>query len=235
MNTDIWVAPTWAGIEYDGRWKLLHSMAQSIYSHIIIAAYHNVTTGHLSVSVISDLWSPASGTATLTFMGWDGSTVDLHTPSDIQFKVGALNSTQIFSANLTHLLEKQGYDPTNVVLKMDVSASAPLPNSGDVKTTFRHENWFSASPLNTAQLQDPGLEISHSAERGTFNVTATSGVAAWVWIDYPAGAVVTFDSNAFWLAKGEGQEVGYNVKQDGTDGRWVEGVVVRSMWDQTQP
>lgn len=94
---------------------------------------------------------------------------------------------------------------------------------------------FHASPLKTAQLQDPGLQLSYSNTTKTFNVTATSAVAAWVWLDYPDGAVLNFDSNGFWLASGESRQVGYTVKIDTTDGAWVDGVTVQSIYNQTLP
>lgn len=233
-NTDIWVAPTWAGIEYSGRWKVLHSMAQSIYSQVIIAAYHNVTTGDFSISVTSDLWNSVSGTATLEWMSWNGTKLDLSTPSSTAFDVGAINSTQIYATNLTRMLANHEIDSTDAVLKMSVAANGSLPNT-NTTTTFTQENWFAASALKTAMLQDPGLTISHSQSNDTLKVTAEKAVAAWVWIDYPAGAVVTFSQNAFWLGKGESVEVEYKVKNDTTGGDWINGVSVRSMWDQTQP
>ena len=125
-------------------------------------------------------------------------------------------------------------NPTNVVLRMNVQAEGVLPNS-DTKTTFRHENWFHASPLGMSQLEDPGLELSYSNETKCFTVTATSGVAARVWLDYPAGAVLNFDSNAFWLAPNESRQVSYKVKSDSTNGAWIDGVTVQSMWKQTLP
>ena len=88
-------------------------------------------------------------------------------------------------------------------------------------------------PLSKAQLVDPGLKLSYSNTTGNFTVETTSGVAAWVWIDYPAGAVVNFDSNGFWLLPGRARDVGVNVKSDGTAGKWVEGVSVGSLWDNT--
>lgn len=45
---DIWQAPTWAGIEYDGRWKFLHYIAKDIYQPIIIAPYYNYSLFPLS-------------------------------------------------------------------------------------------------------------------------------------------------------------------------------------------
>jgi beta-mannosidase len=36
---DIWQAPTWAGIEYGGRWMVLHYVAEDMYQNVIIAPY----------------------------------------------------------------------------------------------------------------------------------------------------------------------------------------------------
>lgn len=226
---DIWVAPTWASIEYDGRWKVLHYAAKRTYEHVIVAPYFNVTTGNLSAWVTSDLWHPASGTVTLDWYDWSGNGLDVgNASSSVNFTVGAINSTQVLQTNTSEILQ----DPTNAVLRMRLQADGQLPNSND-SVAFEHENWFHASPLNTAQLRDPGLELSYSNETSTFNVTATTGVSAWTWLDYPAGAVVTFDDNAFWLAKGETKKIGYRVKSDSTNGGWIDGVTVMGMWNQT--
>lgn len=117
---------------------------------------------------------------------------------------------------------------------MRVKTEGTLPNS-DTMQTFTHENWWHASALNKAQLHDPGLQLSYSNDTKKFSVTATKGVAAWVWLDYPNGAVLNFDDNGFWLAKGQTKEVGYTVKFDHTDGAWIDGVTVQSMWNQTLP
>lgn len=62
-------------------------------------------------------------------------------------------------------------------------------------------------------------------------VEATTGIAVWTWLDYPAGPVLSFDSNGFLLLKGQKREIGYEVKSGGGDGGWVGGVVVGSLWD----
>lgn len=227
---DIWVAPTWAGIEYDGRWKVLHYAAKDIYEHVIIAPYYNITTGNLSVWVTSDLWDAATGTATFTWYDWEGSQLPVNVTSSIDFSVGAINSTQVLQTFTTDILK--GYDLTNVVMHMTVEAEGSLPNDNTTRT-FRHDNWFHPTALKDAQLVDPGLQLSYSDNTKNFTVTATSGVAAWVWLDYPAGAVLNFDSNAFWLAPNETREVGYTVKSDSTNGAWVQGVTVESLYNQT--
>ena len=220
------------GIEYDGRWKILHYGAQDIYKQVIIAGYSNETTGDLSVWVTSDLWSSVKGTATLDWYDWSGKKLNVNTLSTVNFDVGAINSTKVLHTNTDDILNN--YDPNDVVLRMQVEAKGTLPNS-NLTQTFKHENWFHASSLQKAKLQDPGLELSYSKSTKKFGITATSGIAAWVWLDYPSGAVLNFDSNVFWLLPGETKEVGYTVKFDHTNGTWIDGVTVQSMWNQTLP
>lgn len=227
---DIWVAPTWASVEYDGRWKVLHYAAKDIYEPVIIAPYYNETTGNLSVWVTSDLWSPAKGTAFFDWYDWSGNKLDVNTTSSVDFTVGAINSTQVLQTFTTDILKN--YNASNAVLKMSVTASGQLPNTNTARE-FKHENWFHASPLNTAALVDPGLELSFSNSTKNFTVTAASGVAAWVWLDYPDGLIGNFDSNAFWLGKNQSREVSFKLKSDTTGGDWVNGVTVQSMWNQT--
>lgn len=52
---DIWQAPTWAGIEYGGRWKVLHYIVRDIYQPVVLAPLYNKTSGILGVYAVSDL------------------------------------------------------------------------------------------------------------------------------------------------------------------------------------
>ncbi|KAF2800922.1 glycoside hydrolase family 2 protein [Melanomma pulvis-pyrius CBS 109.77] len=227
---DQWQAPTWAGIEYDGRWKVLHYVAKDIYQPVIISHFFNVTTHDFEVWVISDLWSSISGSVNMTWYNWSGKKLDIDRPTSADVQVGAINGTRILSSNTDDILTN--YDPADVILVMEVSAQGSLPNSNKTQT-FTHKNWFHADRLANAKLVDPGLQLSHSDSTLKFTVEATTGVAAWVWLDYPSGAVLNFDANAFWLLPGERREVGYTVKRDTTNGTWVQGVTVRSLWDNT--
>ncbi|KAK5747008.1 hypothetical protein LTS12_022524 [Elasticomyces elasticus] len=228
---DQWVAPTWAGIEYDGRWKVLHYTAKDLYEHVIIAPYYNVTTGDLSVWVTSDLWEAVSSTVTFAWYDWSGTQLAVNTSLSADFNVGAINSTEVLQLVTTEVLGN--YNLTNVVLHMTVEAEGSLPNSAET-ITFRHDNWFHPTALKDAQLVDPGLGLTYSNSSKNFTVTASSGVAAWVWLDYGAGAVVHFDSNAFWLLPNQSREVGFTVQSDTTNGGWIDTVTVQSLWDQTQ-
>lgn len=229
---DIWQAPTWAGIEYDGRWKVLHYISKDIYQPVIIASYWNYTTGDLTAYVTSDLWSTATGTAYFTWYDWLGNVMSsTSTPASVPFTVGALNTTQVLHANTNNYT----FDLSNAVLKMNITATGSLPNN-ETKTTFNHEFFFHPTlSLADAHLVDPGLKLTYSNITSNFTVTATSGVSAWTWLDSPAGVLGNFDSNGFWLVPGEAREVGFTVKNDTTGGTWVNAVTVQSLWNFTQP
>ncbi|KAI5236601.1 glycoside hydrolase family 2 protein, partial [Aureobasidium subglaciale] len=227
-----WTAPTWAGIEYDGRWKVLHYIAKDAYQPVIIAPYYNVTTGDLEVYVTSDLWQAVSGSASFNWYDWSGDCLNISTPTTAEVNVGAINSTRVLSTNTFDMLNSAGFNYSNVLMHMETTIQGQMPNSNESRT-FTHENWFHASPLSSAALVDPGLQLSYSNTTKNFSITARSGIAAWVWLDYPLGAVVTFDSNGFWLLPNQTREVGYKVKSDSTGGAWIDDVTVESSYNNT--
>jgi beta-mannosidase len=54
-----------------------------------------------------------------------------------------------------------------------------------------------------------------------------------VWLEHGPGVLGNFAENAFWLGRGEEREVGFKVKSDETGGRWVDDVMVQSLWNMT--
>lgn len=233
---DIWQAPTWAGIEYSGRWKVLHYVAKDIYQNVIVAPYWNYSTGDLTAYVTSDLWSAATGTVDFTWYDWTGNQLsdnDTNTPASEDFTVGALNTTLVLSLN-TQLLHNS-VNFSNAVLRMNMTAQGSLPNN-DTNTTFTHESWFVPMlSLANVSLQDPGLQLStnNDSTDPTFNVTATTGVSAWTWLDFPAGVTGNFEDNGFWLAVNETKSVAFTVKNDTTNGAWISNVTVSSIYNFT--
>ncbi|RMY54297.1 hypothetical protein D0865_04799 [Hortaea werneckii] len=206
--------------------------AKDAYQPIVVSPYYDMATGNLSAWVTSDLWDPASGTAKFQWFDWEGNRLPINTSSSADFNVGAINSTRVLQTFTNDVLGD--YSPENVVLRMQVEAEGKLPNTNETRM-FRHESWFHPTALRSANLVDPGLTLEYSESTKNFTVTAKSGVAAWVWLDYPAGAVVAFDSNGFWLGANCSREIGYKVKSDSTNGKWLEGVTVQSLYNQTLP
>ena len=227
---DIWVAPSWAGIEYDGRWKMLHYRAKDIYKNVILSPFFDPDTSQLEIYVTSDLWEQAAGTISARFYDWSGTALDVACLDAVPVTVGAINTTRVYKQTLSLVLAN--HDLRDVVMEMSVDVTGRLPNN-DTMQSFTHTNWFHAAPLSAARLVDPGLVLTHLPSTNEFALAATSGVAAWVWLDTMQGAIVAFDDNGFWLRPGKVKTVGYAVKSDATGGAWAEQVQVRSLWNNT--
>lgn len=227
---DIWAAPSWAGIEYDGRWKMLHYRARDIYKNVIISPFFDTNTSQLEIYVTSDLWEPAVGIFSVCFYDWSGTALDVPSLDAVPVTVGAINTTMVYKQTLSLVLAD--HDLRDVVMEMSVNVTGRLPNNDTVQS-FTHTNWFHAAPLSTARLVDPGLVLTHSPSTNEFAITAVSGVAAWVWLDTSQGAIVVFDDNGFWLRPGQIKTMSYNVKSDATSGAWAQQVMVQSLWNNT--
>ena len=68
-----------------------------------------------------------------------------------------------------------------------------------------------------------------------FELEATTGVAVWTWLDYPAGGeMLRFADNGFLLLRGRRRAVGVTVVGGGdVSGEGVKGVTVESLWNNT--
>ena len=228
---DIWQAPSWAGIEYDGRWKVLHYMARDIYKPVIVSPFWNYTTGDLDVYVTSDLWESVSGKVSMEWLDLSGKPIANNggTPKSTEFEVGALNTTSVYSTNLSKLSIP---NKKNAILLLSIETEGHMPNSAE-KTTFSHSNYFVPVWPKDLELVDPELEVKYDTLSGKFTVQAKGGVSLYTWLDHPAGVVGYFDDNSFVLVPGEKREIQFAVLDDKTVGNWVDGVTVTSLWDQT--
>ncbi|KAL4922471.1 glycoside hydrolase superfamily [Aspergillus aurantiobrunneus] len=227
---DIWQAPTWAGIEYDGRWKVLHYVARDVYQPLIVSPFWNYTTGDLEIYVTSDLWESAKGTVDLTWLTLSGQPIagNAGTPTTLPFTVGAINTTQIYNTNIQDL---NITNPRDSILVLSVSSQGRLPNSEEF-TSLTHGNYFTAVFPKDLELVDPQLELTYNPETEIFRVEAKSGVSFYTWLDYPAGLVGYFEQNAFLLLPGRKKEIRFVVQENHSSREWQQEVTVRSLWDQ---
>ncbi|KAJ6438158.1 beta-mannosidase precursor [Purpureocillium lavendulum] len=244
---DIWQAPTWAGIEYSGRWKVLHNIAKDIYQPVIVAPLFNQSSGILNVYAISDLWKEVNGSATVGWIGWDGRRLN-HTvgggqgsasafgETTLQFTVGAINTTLITSINITKLAETEGFNAKDCLFVANLTATG-TPINSDATKTYQHTNIFTPTPLSEASLIDPGLTVRHKKVQGSFEVIAKNGAAAWTWLRVSAqdsSVIVAFEENAFLLKKGQTKTVPYTILSGSSPG-WEGRVTADSIYGLGRP
>ena len=226
---EMWQTPSKAGLEYDGRWKMVHYIVKNTYEPVIIAPQFDQSTGCLEVWTVSDLWNAVTGTATITWYDWAGKVLITST-SDVHIR--AINATIAFELNV----HDKGLDLSNAIAKLSVKAQEAAPSSSNTSkiTIYTHETWFHAEPLSKHTIPNPKLSINYNGASNSFVVRASGGVAAWVWLDHPAGVSGNFDNNGFWLLPEQAEIVKFKVKNDTTGGSWINSVTVRSLWDNTQ-
>lgn len=245
---DIWQAPTWAAVEYEGRWKVLQYVTKDIFKEVVVAPVWNVTSGILDVYVVSDLWSTVEGSLSLGWLDWSGSETDLSTggggAKTVPFTIGPLNSTLVTSIDIEQLFgsssSANNTAASNAVFVANLTATGTPINTNATKT-FTHANFWTPTPLAKADLVDPGLQVAYDEELGQFTVEAKSGNSAWTWLALASEDaqenIVIFGDNGFLLRKGERRTVGYEVLSGGGSefAGWQGRVVVTSIWDNTLP
>ncbi|AEO66261.1 glycoside hydrolase family 2 protein [Thermothielavioides terrestris NRRL 8126] len=234
---DIWQAPTWAGIEYEGRWKVLHNVAKDIYQPVILAPLWNATSGLLQLYAVSDLWTPANGTVTVEWIDWAGRTL----PVPAVGIVG--NSTPGTTGPALAPRQTLPLNASAALLVATLTATGTPPNPPATRTaagpsTYTHANYWTPVPLAQAALVDPGLAVSYDAAGDAFVVTAARGTSVWTWLaagpEDEDAVVVNFEENGFLLRRGEVKRVGYTVVSGGREG-WRGRVVGRSLWENLLP
>lgn len=241
---DIWQAPTWASIEYDGRWKVLQYIAKDIYSEVVIAPVWNLTSGVLSVYMVSDLWTEVSGQVTLSWLDWAGDLLDIPIgdgatgSTTAKYTVGPLNSTLLATIDISKAFGSTGNDAASAVFVANLTATGTSVNT-NVTSTFSHTNYWTPTPLASASLIDPGLHVAYGEQDDNFTITAETGNSMWTWIsldpDDSPTTIVMFEDNGFFLRKGESKTVTYSVLGDNESDGWQKRVTVVSIWNNTLP
>lgn len=167
---DQWAAPTCAGIDRAGRWKVLHYRARDLYSPIIVSAdWTDAGARVLGLWVASDLWADAECEVGTQWFTWAGDTLPAEdeqgNPRSRRHRTilaRALNSMFLGTESPPEVGGRTR--PSDAVLRMRVRARGRRPNS-TAATTFTHTNWYLAGPLARAELVDPGLTLTYDVAR----------------------------------------------------------------------
>lgn len=237
---DIWQAPTWAGIEYDGRWKVLHYVAKDIFKNVVVAPVWNVSNGILNLYAVSDLWDEVHGSVNMAWLDWAGDQVDITSgrAGTTDFTIGPLNSTLLATIDTSGIFSNGSQNATDAIFVANITATGTLPNTNATRT-FSHTNYWTPTPLARAALKDPGLKVTYDDQADRFTVTAESGNSVWTWLaldpeDSP-DTIVAFEDNGFFLRRGDTKTVGYEIiggiRPSGGD--WAGRVTVQSIWNNT--
>lgn len=227
---DVWQAPTWAALEYDGRWKVLPYYIRRGYQNVVVSTSWDSESKVLDIWVVSDLWHSVSGKLDLSWIDLEGNPLEdnIGFPTTLDFTVGPIGSSKVYTKTLVP--DSVVPDPANSLLLLALKAEGQLPNSKTMES-FTHETSFLPVAPKDAAIRNPGLRLSYDEAANKFTVEATSAVSLYTWLTHPAGTVGFFDDNAFVLLPGQKREVNFTLQQGDAVGQWRDDVVVSSLWD----
>ncbi|XP_065350336.1 beta-mannosidase [Cloeon dipterum] len=207
---DIWNAPTWAGIQHDGTWKMMHYYAAKMYNPFLVSPY--VTPDQrLSVHAINDNLEEF-GDAVIKVNVFSWSKLDSIYSFTQPFILTNNSAVEVFSQPLTTILNTAGCE------SLSRKAGSRIPEDSCFLTVqmlssdesqVLSENFvlpakFSSvlGIVNKPQLQVSGVSDSVASlpssryVRAFDVVVSTDSVAPFVWLD-AADAKGRFSENGF--------------------------------------
>ncbi|KAM4052385.1 beta-mannosidase isoform 2-T2 [Anomaloglossus baeobatrachus] len=171
---DIWQAPSWSSIEYEGKWKMLHYYAKGFFAPITTSAFEDQNT--LIIYGVSDMMKDSLFKLAIKVYKWD-SLAPVCEKVTNEFVLNARSSGVIYKESIAELLSRCG----NTTRQKSVVVFYLL-NNGLISGS---ENWHFLSSLKEAQgLVKSNITVSISMANAAYEFTLiTSSPAAFVWLD----------------------------------------------------
>lgn len=188
---DIWPAPTWAGIQSDGKWKLLHNYAKEFFRPLMLL-FH-VEDDHVKLYIVND------------------GPNDFHSASDVKIDVWDFTGTLKNSFTITHDNIKSEVNTSSLIYEMP-KKSLKLDSNLVLHAYFADgdkdaSNFLVMYPLKDAEigLKDVKIDLKESAEN-KFTVLSKD-LALYVMLDTVNHVKGRFHPNGFHLFPGKPVEV----------------------------
>ncbi|XP_048365176.1 beta-mannosidase isoform X2 [Sphaerodactylus townsendi] len=188
---DIWQGPSWASLEYGGKWKMLHYFARRFFSPVLPVAHEDEDVFY--IYGVSDLHSDTELTLKISLFPWN-SMEPACTMAKEGVTIKAGSAVAIYKEPIGELLKRCGN-----CTRQSCVVTFYLTGGGELSSP---SNYYFLSSLKDAEgLQKPHLAVSVSQAQDHFRlILETTAVAPFVWLD--AGDIPgTFSDNGFLLAE----------------------------------
>lgn len=230
---DIWQAPSWASIEYGGRWKLLHYHMKRAFAPFAVTATLTGTTadGRLNASspalvaiqLISDLQEVVLANVSWAIWSWTGERLQI-TSKEVQ--VSALGVAPALAPTPIHHVLPLAVPPEACLLVVEVDGT-----QGDQRLYASTELYFTPFKLAAFPAKQPEVRItfassaSGNTQQATFRLVSNAVVPLVTLGTQLEGR---FDDNGFLLLPGISKEVSFVGWTNVSVGGLRESLTVRS-------
>ncbi|XP_077156877.1 beta-mannosidase [Paroedura picta] len=188
---DIWQGPSWASLEYGGKWKMLHYFAQRFFAPLLPVAHED--DGVFYIYGVSDLHLDVELTLKVSLHPWS-SMEPACTVAKEGVAIKAGSAAAIYKEPIADLLRRCGN-----CTRQSCVVTFYLTGGGNLSSPSNYH--FLSSLKDAVGLQKPQLTVSISQVQDHFQlVLETTAIAPFVWLD--AGDVPgTFSDNGFLLTE----------------------------------
>ena len=227
---DIWQAPTWAAIEYGGRWKALQYAARRFFAPLLASVYVSGRDAEREVVVyaISDLPDDITGVALrVSVHRWD-SFAEPETRLVANLTVEAASASRVWSAPLADLLP----DPTQQLLRVALidESGAELGQPSELYSEPFQNVRLSVASVRVSEVKPTQLDNRLKTSRLLVTVEADAP-APFVWLETPLAG--RFSDNGFTQLQPETQ-VEFLADEPTDAVTLLESLTVRSLQDAYQ-
>lgn len=101
---DVWVAPTWSSIEFNGEWKMLHYYSRDFFAPLILVS--SLENDVVKVHAVSDLLTPIVVNVTITAYNTNDPDKGSWTLGTLRSKLQANSVTQVYQEPLSDLISR---------------------------------------------------------------------------------------------------------------------------------
>ncbi|KAJ9591466.1 hypothetical protein L9F63_002072 [Diploptera punctata] len=162
---DIWQAPSWASIEYSGKWKMIHYFAKDFFAPVLVSPF--VTSdGVLEVHLISDKLEDLESQLTIFVYQWNSLT-PIHSITSNHTVYNA-SVTKAFQSDLLEFLQTAGCGDAEPIKKCFLYFTLTSLDGSDISP---HNFLFSQSLKDLTDFTAPTISVADiSLASGTENV-----------------------------------------------------------------
>uniref|UniRef100_A0A8C8X6W8 Beta-mannosidase n=1 Tax=Panthera leo TaxID=9689 RepID=A0A8C8X6W8_PANLE len=188
---DIWQAPSWASLEYGGKWKMLHYFARHFFAPLLPVGFEDQDA--FFIYGVSDLHSDCKATLTVRVHMWS-SLEPLCSSETERFVMEAGKAVLLYKEQVPALLGRCGN-----CTRQSCVVSFYLSTDNQLVSPTNHH--FLSSLNETVGLQKAHITANITQQGDTFVFDLeTSAVAPFVWLD--VGSIPgRFSDNGFLMTE----------------------------------
>ena len=210
---DIWPVTSWASLEYDGGWKILHYYEKRFYAPLLVSAVE--VEGRLEVWGTSEINDGLAGNLRVRVLDFSGREIfaDRHDVS-----LSAMQSRALASYDRASLCSA-GEDEHRRFVAIDLDCGEHASSNEHFFSVFKH-----------LELVEPGLRWELEAENEKIVMTIQSDtLAPFVWIR-TGGVRGRWSDNGMHLRPGEERKLIFHARGDTTLDELKDKLVIHDLY-----